>query len=91
MTADETKRLIDGVLLPREFIRLPPPPERDSQEHFNMRVGYVLNPSVNMTKDHIDKLLVTIAKDAEVHKDWFDGLPEPEHSRLTAMLRGASR
>ena len=91
MTDDETKRLIEGVLLPREFIRLPPPPKRDSQEHFNMRVGYVLNSPVNMTKDDVDKLLVTIAKDVGVHPEWLNELPEPEQSQLTSMLRSVSR
>jgi hypothetical protein len=72
---------------------LPPSPARESQEHFIRRVDYVLNqrPFVRLPTDVIEKVLVTIAKDAEVHKDWLDGLPEPQQSRLTSMLGGASR
>jgi len=72
---------------------LPPSPARGSQEHFNLRVGYVLNPpvTVNLPKEVVAKLLVTIARDAEVHKDWIDGLPEPQRSQLTAILRSGSR
>ena len=91
MTDDETKRLIEGVLLPREIIRLPPPPERDSQEFFNMGVRYVLNPPTNLSKDYIERLLISIARDAEVHPEWLNELPEPEQSQLTSMLRSVQR
>jgi hypothetical protein len=50
------------------------------EEHWRKKVGYVLNPPPNLSKEEMEKVERNVFADAERHLDWLDELSEEQRA-----------
>ena len=65
---------------------LPPSPARGSQEHFNLRVRYVLEPPSHLLKEDLATVERRVLDDAKEHSDWLGALPEKQQAALREKM-----
>jgi hypothetical protein len=65
---------------------LPASPAQGSQEHFNLRVRYVLDPPSHLPREDMEKVERNVFADAERHPDWLDELSKEQQVALREKM-----